>query len=54
MHWQSAGDYLCVKVERKATKKTTTTGFELYRMREKDVPLEVLLALSSARYATLS
>jgi translation initiation factor 3 subunit B len=41
LHWQSAGDYLCVKVERKATKKTTSTGFELYRMREKDVPLEV-------------
>jgi translation initiation factor 3 subunit B len=42
LHWQSAGDYLCVKVERKATKKTTTTAFEIYRMREKDVPLETV------------
>jgi translation initiation factor 3 subunit B len=49
LHWQSAGDYLCVKVVRKATKKTTTTGFELYRMREKDVPLEVLSPPPTAR-----
>lgn len=41
LHWQSEGDYLSVKVERRATKKTTTTAFEIYRMREKDVPLEV-------------
>jgi len=42
LHWQLAGDYLCVKFERKASKKTTTSAFEIYRMREKDIPVETL------------
>lgn len=44
IYWQSAGDYLCVKVERmqkgKAQKKDY--NFELFRMREKNIPTEVL------------
>jgi translation initiation factor 3 subunit B len=45
MHWQGAGDYLCVKVDRHAGKnkaKIAVTNFELFRMREKGLPIEVL------------
>eukprot|EP00271_Cylindrocystis_brebissonii_P008842 TRINITY_DN23358_c0_g1_i1.p1 TRINITY_DN23358_c0_g1~~TRINITY_DN23358_c0_g1_i1.p1 ORF type:complete len:867 (-),score=244.90 TRINITY_DN23358_c0_g1_i1:372-2972(-) len=43
MYWQSAGDYLAVKVERYTkTKKSTHCGFELFRIRERDIPIEVL------------
>ena len=43
MHWQGAGDYLCVKVDRHTkTKKSTYTNFELFRMRSKNIPVEVL------------
>eukprot|EP00741_Cyanophora_paradoxa_P015119 tig00020848_g14590.t1 len=43
MHWQSDGDYLCVKVDRHTkTKKSTYTNFEFFRMRDKDIPIEVL------------
>jgi len=41
MHWQNKGDYLCVKVDR-YIKKKKSTYFELFRMREKGVPIEVL------------
>jgi translation initiation factor 3 subunit B len=42
MHWQSAGDYLCVKMARKKTKKTTVQNFEIFRLKEKNVPVEIL------------
>jgi translation initiation factor 3 subunit B len=43
MFWHPQGDYLCVKVDRfTKTKKTTYTGFELFRVREKECPMEVL------------
>ena len=43
MHWQGAGDYLCVKVDRHTkTKKSTYTNFELFKIRSKNVPIEVL------------
>lgn len=43
MHWHPQGDYLCVRVDRfTKTKKTTYTGFELFRLKEKDYPMEVL------------
>lgn len=42
MHWHPSGDYLCVKVDRLLAKKTVVTNFELFRMREKDVPMETL------------
>ncbi|XP_050268199.1 eukaryotic translation initiation factor 3 subunit B-like [Quercus robur] len=42
MYWQSNGDYLAVKVDRYTkTKKSTYTGFELFRIRERDIPIEV-------------
>ncbi|CAI0413995.1 unnamed protein product [Linum tenue] len=43
MYWQSCGDYLAVKVDRYTkTKKSTYTGFELFRIKERDIPIEVL------------
>jgi len=42
MFWQSAGDYLAVQLSRRKSKKTFTTNFELFRMREKNVPVEVI------------
>ncbi|KAI7751846.1 hypothetical protein M8C21_011254 [Ambrosia artemisiifolia] len=41
MHWQSNGEYLVVKVDRYTkTKKNTYTGFELFRIKERDIPIE--------------
>lgn len=42
MHWQPSGDFLCVKLSRRKTKKTYTTNFELFRMKEKNIPVEVI------------
>ncbi|CAN0854090.1 Eukaryotic translation initiation factor 3 subunit B [Linum grandiflorum] len=43
MYWQSSGDYLAVQVDRYTkTKKNTYTGFELFRIKERDIPIEVL------------
>lgn len=43
MHWQSNGEYLAVKVDRYTkTKKSTYTGFELFRIKERDMPIKVL------------
>ncbi|OVA00273.1 RNA recognition motif domain [Macleaya cordata] len=43
MYWQSNGDYLAVKVDRYTkTKKSTFTGFELFRLKERNIPIEVL------------
>lgn len=41
LHWQPQGDFLCVKVDRVKAKKQATT-FELFRIREKDIPVEAL------------
>eukprot|EP00877_Chromochloris_zofingiensis_P000044 jgi/Chrzof1/1003/Cz01g36140.t1 len=43
IHWHPQGDYLAVKVDRfTKTKKSTFTGFELFSIRERDIPMEVL------------
>lgn len=42
MHWQSTGEFLCLKISRKKSKKTFTTNFEVFRMRERDIPIEVI------------
>lgn len=40
--WQSAGDFVAVKASRTSkSKKTVYTTFELFRLREKDVPNEL-------------
>ncbi|PWN45731.1 translation initiation factor eIF-3b [Ceraceosorus guamensis] len=41
IHWHPQGDYLCVKVDRHTkTGKSLFCNFELFRMREKDFPVE--------------
>ncbi|KAL8278171.1 hypothetical protein RQP46_009344 [Phenoliferia psychrophenolica] len=43
IHWQSNGDYLCVKVDRHTkTKKTQYCNLELFRLRDKDCPVQVI------------
>ncbi|GMH04540.1 hypothetical protein Nepgr_006380 [Nepenthes gracilis] len=43
IYWQSNGEYLSVQVDRYTkTKKSTYTGFELFRIKERDIPIEVL------------
>lgn len=41
MYWQNSGDFLAVQVVRHSkTKKSVYTDFELFRMREKDIPID--------------
>lgn len=43
MHWQSGGDYFAAKILRTTkSKKSTYSGFELFRLREPNCPMEVL------------
>ena len=43
MYWQSNRDYLAVNVDRYIkTKKSTYTSFELFRIKECHIPIEVL------------
>ncbi|KAJ3287790.1 Translation initiation factor 3 subunit b [Borealophlyctis nickersoniae] len=42
LFWQSEGDYLSVLVERAKSKKQTVTNIELFRYREKDIPVDVV------------
>ncbi|KAJ1020578.1 hypothetical protein NDA13_005892 [Ustilago tritici] len=43
LHWHPQGDYLCVKVDRHTkTKKSMFCNLEIFRMREKDLPVEVV------------
>lgn len=43
LHWQSEGKYLCVKVDRHTkTKKSTYTSLEFFRVKEKNIPVEII------------
>ncbi|PPQ89380.1 hypothetical protein CVT25_002198 [Psilocybe cyanescens] len=43
LYWQNQGDFLCVKVDRHTkTKKSIFCNLEIFRMREKDYPVEVV------------
>lgn len=43
LHWQNSGDYLCVKVDRLTkTKKQTYCNLELFRAREKAIPIQTV------------
>jgi len=43
MHWQSEGDFLCLRVTKLGkTKKKGATNLEIFRLREKNVPVEVV------------
>ncbi|KAE9456073.1 hypothetical protein C3L33_12014, partial [Rhododendron williamsianum] len=54
MYWQSSGEYLAVKVDRfTKTKKSTYTGFELFRIKERDIPLSTHNAGRVSKLTTL-
>ncbi|KAH9976378.1 translation initiation factor eIF-3b [Lactifluus volemus] len=43
LYWQNQGDFLCVRVDRHTkTKKSTFCNLEIFRVREKDFPVEVV------------
>ncbi|TDL28371.1 translation initiation factor eIF-3b [Rickenella mellea] len=43
LYWQNQGDFLCVKVDRHTkTKKSIFCNMEIFRVREKDFPVEVV------------
>ncbi len=43
LHWQSEAAYVCVKVDRHSkSKKSLATNLEIFRVREKGVPVEVV------------
>jgi len=43
LHWQSQSEFLCVKVDRHTkTKKTSFTNLEIFHVREKNIPVEVI------------
>ena len=43
IHWQDSGDFMCVQVSRSSKSgKTTYTNFELFRMNDPNVPVEML------------
>jgi translation initiation factor 3 subunit B len=43
LHWQSNADFVCVKVDRHSkSKKSLATNLEIFRVREKGVPVEVI------------
>merc|ERR1711939_149071 len=46
LHWQSDGQYLCVKVDRHSkSKKSMATNLEIFRITEKNIPVEVVDSL---------
>ncbi|KAG9512934.1 translation initiation factor eIF-3b, partial [Aureobasidium melanogenum] len=46
LHWQSDGSFLCVKVDRHSkSKKSMATNLEIFRVKEKGVPVEVVDAI---------
>jgi translation initiation factor 3 subunit B len=43
LYWHNQGDFLCVKVDRHTkTKKTVFCNLEIFRIRDKDFPVEVI------------
>eukprot|EP00750_Incisomonas_marina_P032742 INCI9330.1.p1 GENE.INCI9330.1~~INCI9330.1.p1 ORF type:complete len:840 (+),score=180.15 INCI9330.1:120-2522(+) len=43
IYWQNNGDFMCAHVERhSASKKTYFTNLELFRIRDRDIPVETL------------
>ena len=49
LHWQSQAAYVCVKVDRHSkSKKSLATNLEIFRVREKGVPVEVVDSIKDA------
>ena len=54
LYWQNQGDFLCVRVDRHTkTKKSIFCNLEIFRVREKDFPVEVVELKGSSRVSPL-
>lgn len=42
LHWHPLGHFLCAKLARQKSKKTVVSSFEIFRMRSKNIPVEVM------------
>lgn len=42
MQWHSKGEYLCVKVTRKKSKTQFTHNFEIFRIKQKNIPVDTI------------
>jgi len=42
LHWQSEGEYLAAKLAMRKSKKTIVSSFEIFRMHQKNIPVEVM------------
>ena len=42
LHWNETGEFMCMRVVRRKTKKTTVTNLEIVRIRHKGIPIEVI------------
>ncbi|GAB5360454.1 hypothetical protein AAMO2058_000629600 [Amorphochlora amoebiformis] len=42
LHWHPQGDFLCAQLCRQKSKKTVVYSFEIFRMRSKNIPVEVM------------
>eukprot|EP00435_Cladocopium_sp_Y103_P015544 s4125_g3.t2 len=50
MHWQSEGDYLClINTKLSKTKKKGATNLEIFRIREKNIPVDIVEVKDSVR-----
>lgn len=50
MHWQSEGEYLCLlNTKLSKTKKKGATNMEIFRMREKDIPVDIVEVKDTVR-----
>jgi translation initiation factor 3 subunit B len=50
MYWQSEGDYLCLLVKKLTkTKKTTSTNLEIFRMRQRGIPVDSVTISDTVR-----
>lgn len=50
MYWQSEGDYLCLLVTKLSkTKKKGTTNLEIFRIREKNIPVDIVEVRDTVR-----
>ena len=49
LHWQNEGAYVCVKVDRHSkSKKSLATNLEIFRITEKNIPVEVVDSIKDA------
>jgi len=50
MHWQSEGDYLClINTKLSKTKKKGATNLEIFRIREKNIPVDIVEVKDTVR-----